>query len=203
MVYIVFLTHMNKRTPKTQNQELWSHGRSRGVMEAHNGASEALNLELRIVYRPDSHSFDKRVGSGSASEWKVGSGSASKWNPDPDRRVVDPQHHSHLACWREQREAVPASASCGWAELTPPSYPFLSGPRRGEGRVWSEICQKYIKIQPDTPVDNLFTTYPPPPPPTKNAVIFLFQPAACHTYTIYSWITVPDLDLWLSHITAG
>ncbi len=47
-------------------------GRSCRVMEAHNGASEALTLELTIVCRPevaDSHSFDEEsYPSGSTSE---------------------------------------------------------------------------------------------------------------------------------------
>ncbi len=202
MVYIFFLTHMNKRTPKTPNKELWSHGRSLGVMEAHIWDLEGLILKPRIVCRPeiaDSLSFDGRVGSGSVSDWKVGSGSASKWNPDPDRRVVDPQHHSHLACWREQREAVPASASCGWAELTPPSYPFLSRPRRGEGVVWN--MSEIYKITAGCP--GSWSVYKPPPPHSKCGY---FSVSACSMPYIsyYSWITVPDLTLWwLSHITAG
>ncbi len=104
------------------------------------------------------------------AESEVGSGSASIWNPypAPHGRDADPQQQARITpfspCLLTGAKGSRACFSFLWLGGVDTSVlPIFIRPKeRGGERVWSEICQKYIKIQPDTPVANLFTNTPPP-----------------------------------------
>jgi hypothetical protein len=91
----------------------------------------------------------------------------------PHGRVADPQHQERVTlfspCLLTGAKGSRACFSFLWLGGVDTSVlPISIRPKeRGGERVWSEICQKYIKIQPDTPVAHLFTNLPPPPPHSK------------------------------------